>query len=67
MELIGLKIDTAQELYELLSEIPPAMRERLPVLLESETSQVVVDAYEVTETEGCLERGFLIRKKEEDY
>ena len=65
MELDG-RIDTAQDLFELLSKIPPAQRDRLPVSVSTDdgnnmfTANLNVSAYETTETEGCIERGFVI-------
>lgn len=61
-------VDTAQELYEMLSQIPQAQRERLPVEIGDEETNILhtgdmwVVAFETTETEGCVERGFRIRR-----
>ena len=71
MELFG-KIDTAEELFELLKKIPQEQRKRLPVEIGDEESNILrtgelnVTAFETTETEGCIERGFRIERYEED-
>jgi hypothetical protein len=67
---------TAQELYEFLKSIPQPLREVLPLAIldelepdETPSAVLAVEAYEVRETEGCLERGFRISTQalEEDY
>lgn len=59
MEIIR-QVYSADELYELLKAIPEAQRKRLPVILNGETGNIQAYAYEVTETEGCIERGLQI-------
>ena len=60
-----ITIHTAQELFEFLQSIPEPIRQELPVEVfdelepdEVRSGQVNVEAYEVRETEGCMERGF---------
>jgi hypothetical protein len=63
MEKIGIRVDTAEDLYQLLRTIPEGIRERLPVMIENQDyCNIEVDAYETTETQGNIERGFLIRR-----
>ena len=52
--------ETAEDLFQLLNEIPPAQRERLPIILVGDDcyGDVSVAAFECTETEGCIVRGF---------
>lgn len=61
---------TAEDLLQLLLEIPEGVRARLPIIMQSEDDNfyhegpVDVEVYETTETEGCIERGFRIVKRE---
>lgn len=67
MEVSG-NVSTAQDLFELLKQIPEAQRERLPIQgifmnedgTDQDSDQVYVNAYETTETEGCIARGLQI-------
>lgn len=71
MELSGT-VYTAQELFELLSQIPEGIRARLPIQLLLDDGMTLLEppfdvtAFEVTETEGCIERGFQLSTPEED-
>jgi len=61
---------TAQDLFEMLSEIPVGIRERLGLQImlgdNGADAPLFAEAYEVTETEGCIERGFRLSSEEED-
>lgn len=63
-------VHTAQELFEFLNSIPEPIRQVLPVEVTEEVhngpSRIDVEAYEVRETEGCLERGFRLVKNPYD-
>lgn len=68
MEKGFYNIQTAQDLFEALKSIPEPLREVLPIMIDPDIEPsawedayaVDVEAYEVRETEGCLERGFRI-------
>lgn len=63
---------TAEDLFQLLKDIPVGVRERLPIIMAADDinfyyeGPVDVDVFEVTETEGCIERGFRLVKPEEE-
>lgn len=63
-------LHTAQDLFEMLSEIPEGVRERLGLQLlwddEGADAPLYAEAYEVTETQGNIERGFRLSLHEED-
>ncbi len=67
MELFG-NVDTAEDLFKLLQTIPQSQRERLPVEIGDEETNVLrsgdlnVCAFDTTETEGCRETGFRIER-----
>ena len=68
MEKFFENIHTAQDLFEALKEIPEHLREVLPLEIDGDitgkewynSSSFNLEAYEVRETEGCMERGFRI-------
>ena len=66
MEKFFENIHTAQDLFEALNSIPEPLRKVLPLQIDPDSNydnafEFCVDAYEVRETEGCMERGFRIR------
>lgn len=70
MEKFFDNIHTAQDLFEALKEIPEPVREVLPLQVDPDSdwedaSVISIEAYEVRETEGCLERGFRISVDED--
>jgi len=57
------QVSTALDLKQFLSTIPEGVLERLPLSFISEDGMLSfsindVEAYELTETQGCIERGF---------
>lgn len=64
------ELHTAQDLFEMLSEIPVGVRERLGLQLmlgdSGADAPLHAEAYEVTETEGNIVRGFRLSSDEED-
>ena len=71
MELEGT-VWTAQDLFEILCQMPEGIRARLPIVMvvndgmDGFEAPFCVSAYEGTETEGCIERGFTLSPLEED-
>jgi len=63
-------IDTAAELLQFLLTIPQAVLERLPIQLavgdELVEGSIYIQAFETTETEGEIERGFRLHGPDED-
>lgn len=66
-------LNTAEDLFQFLLSIPQPLREVLPLSVfidNDKVENVLVEepfyaqAYEVRETEGCLERGFRISSDE---
>lgn len=71
MEINVSDIHTAEDLFNLLERIPPAQRERLPISfmtadgMDGFDGPFTIEAYEVIETEGEIERGFRLSPQEE--
>lgn len=57
---------TAEDLFQFLKNLPPALREDLPLSFmfnegtDGFDGAFIAEAYDVRETEGCIERGFRI-------
>ena len=62
-------IYTAKDLLDFLLTIPTGILDDLPIQMVLSNADhegpVLVEAYEVRETEGCLERGFRLSTPEE--
>jgi hypothetical protein len=73
MEKFFVNVHTAQDLFKALQEIPEPVREILPIQIDPDVSpseweqatEISITAYEVRETEGCLETGFRISLPED--
>jgi len=71
MEIVR-KASNADDLFQILSNIPQEQRKRLTLEICDEESNILrsgelnVYAFETTETEGCIERGFRIERQVRD-
>lgn len=63
-------ISTAEDLFRVLSQIPQSTRDRLPIILvvdgQDYQGSIQVDAFEDTESEDEMERGFRLSSPDSD-